>query len=169
MAYPFTLKISLVKSLYYLLYNFYNHISSENLVLDQPKIFLWILFFILYNHHLSAWYCIHLIIIRRDSVLVTFFLFFSFSLFFFHLQAPYLNLFEYMPDWYQIHAWLVSNACPIGIKYMPNWYQIHAWLVSNTCPIGIKYMPNWYQIHARLVSNTCPIGIKYMPDWYKKN
>ena len=54
MAYPFTLKISLVKSLYYLLYNFYNHISSENLVLDQPKIFLWILFFILYNHHLSA-------------------------------------------------------------------------------------------------------------------
>ena len=57
MAYPFTLKISLVKSLYYLLYNFYNHISSENLVLDQPKIF--------------------------------------------HLQAPYINLFEYMPDWYQ--------------------------------------------------------------------
>ena len=54
MAYPFTLKISLVKSLYYLLYNFYNHISSENLVLDQPKIFLWILFFILYYHHLSA-------------------------------------------------------------------------------------------------------------------
>ena len=57
MAYPFALKISLVKSLYYLLYNLYNHISSENLVLDQPKIF--------------------------------------------HLQAPYINFFEYMPDWYQ--------------------------------------------------------------------
>ena len=91
-----------------------------------------------------------------------------FPSFFFHLHAPYINLFEYMPDWYQIHAWLVSNACLIGIKYMPDWYQIHARLVSNTCLIGIKYMPDWYQIHARLVSNTCLIGIKYMPDWYQK-
>ena len=139
MAYPFTLKISLVKSLYYLQYNFYNHISSENLVLDQPKIFLWILFFILYYHHLSAWCCIHLIIIRRDSVLVTFFLFFSLSFFFSFTSTIYKS------------------------------FLIHARLVSNTCPIGIKYMPDWYQIHARLVSNICLIGIKYMPDWYKKN
>ena len=28
-----------------------------------------------------------------------------------------------MPDWYQIHARLVSNTCPIGIKYMPDWYK----------------------------------------------
>ena len=138
MAYPFTLKISLVKSLYYLLYNFYNHISSENLVLDQPKIFLWILFFIFYYHHLFAWYCIHLIIIRRDSVLVTFFLFFSFSLFFFPFTST-------TNESFLIHARLVSNICPTCIKYMPDWYQIHA---------------AWYQIHARLVSNTCPIGIK---------
>ena len=138
MAYPFTLKISLVKSLYYLLYNFYNHISSENLVLDQPKIFLWILFFILYSHQLTAWYCIHLIIIRRDSVLVTFFLFFSFSLFFFPFTST-------TNESFLIHARLVSNICPTCIKYMPDWYQIHA---------------AWYQIHARLVSNTCPIGIK---------
>ena len=110
MAYPFTLKISLVKSLYYLLYNFYNHISSENLVLDQPKIFLWILFFILYNHHLSAWYCIHLIIIRRDSVLVTFFLFFSFSLFFFtYISTTNKSFLIHARLDYQIHARLVSK------------------------------------------------------------
>ena len=123
------------------------------MVLDQPKIFLWILFFIFYYHHLFAWYCIHLIIIRRDSVLVTFFLFFSFSLFFFPFTST-------TNESFLIHARLVSNICPTCIKYMPDWYQIHA---------------AWYQIHARLVSNTCclvsntcPIGIKYMPDWYQK-
>ena len=89
--------------------------------MDQPKIFLWILFFILYYHHL--------ILYSFDNYKERFCLGHLFSLLFF--LSFFFSFTSTTNKSFLIHARLVSNTCPIGIKYMSNWYQIHARLVSK--------------------------------------